>query len=83
MTAAAIASNYFLYFAIAWLPTYFSYQFELDTSAASAASVAPFAAAAAPAPSRRLRPYRARATAAGRVIQAGIRGHSARNFATR
>ena len=47
MTAAAIASNYFLYFAIAWLPTYFSYQFELDTSAASAASVAPFAAAAA------------------------------------
>ena len=46
MTAAAIASNYFLYFAIAWLPTYFSYQFDLDTSAASAASVAPFAAAA-------------------------------------
>lgn len=46
MTAAAIASNYFLYFAIAWLPTYFSYTFDLDTGAASAASAAPFAAAA-------------------------------------
>ena len=46
MTSASIASNYFLYFAIAWLPTYFSYQFALDTGAASAASAAPFAAAA-------------------------------------
>lgn len=46
MTAAAIASNYFLYFAIAWLPTYFSYEFNLDASAASTASAAPFAAAA-------------------------------------
>jgi len=46
MTSASIASNYFLYFAIAWLPTYFSYQFNLDTGAASAASAAPFAAAA-------------------------------------
>lgn len=26
MAAASIAGNYFLYFAIAWLPSYFSYQ---------------------------------------------------------
>ena len=35
-----------MYFALAWLPSYFAYQFALDTGAASAASAAPFAAAA-------------------------------------
>jgi hypothetical protein len=35
------------YFAIAWLPTYFTYQFEFDTAAASSASATLFAAAAA------------------------------------
>ena len=46
MTAAACASNYFLYFAIAWLPSYFNYVYDLDTAASSSASAIPFTAAA-------------------------------------
>ena len=46
MTAAHSASNFFLYFALSWLPSYFNYQFGLDAAAASSASLAPFAAGA-------------------------------------
>lgn len=46
LTVAHAASNFFLYFALSWLPTYFNYQFGLDTAAASSASLLPFAAGA-------------------------------------
>ena len=36
------ASNFFTYFFLAWLPTYFSYYYSYDTAAASTASLAPF-----------------------------------------
>eukprot|EP00965_Chrysotila_dentata_P247654 6207874-Pleurochrysis_carterae.AAC.3 len=32
LAAAHSASNFFLYFALSWLPTYFAYQFNLSTA---------------------------------------------------
>jgi len=46
LAAAHSASNFFLYFALSWLPTYFAYEFGLSTAGASAASQLPFVAAA-------------------------------------
>ena len=46
LTAAHSAANFYNYFALAWLPTYFSYQFSLSTKESSAASLLPFVAGA-------------------------------------
>ncbi|EOD18482.1 hypothetical protein EMIHUDRAFT_61619 [Emiliania huxleyi CCMP1516] len=46
MTAAHCSSNFFMYFGLSWLPTYFSYQFGLSTADASTAALYPFAAGA-------------------------------------
>ena len=46
LTAAHSASNFFGYFALSWLPTYFNYQFQLSAAQSSAASLLPFVAAA-------------------------------------
>uniref|UniRef100_A0A7S4EV31 Major facilitator superfamily (MFS) profile domain-containing protein n=2 Tax=Chrysotila carterae TaxID=13221 RepID=A0A7S4EV31_CHRCT len=46
LAAAHSASNFFLYFALSWLPTYFAYQFNLSTAGAASASQLPFVAAA-------------------------------------
>lgn len=46
LASAHAASNVFLYFSLSWLPTYFSYQFNMDTNAAAGASTLPFVAGA-------------------------------------
>ena len=46
MAAAHMSSNFFMYFGLSWLPTYFAYQFGLSTADASSASLLPFAAGA-------------------------------------
>lgn len=46
LAAAHSASNFFGYFALSWLPTYFNYQFGLSTADASASSLVPFVAGA-------------------------------------
>ena len=46
MTAAHMSSNFFMYFGLSWLPTYFAYQFGMSTADASSASLLPFAAGA-------------------------------------
>ena len=46
LAAAHCSSNFFVYFGLSWLPTYFAYQFGLSTAESSAASLLPFAAGA-------------------------------------
>ena len=46
LAAAHMSTNFFMYFGLSWLPTYFSYQFGLSTADASSASLYPFAAGA-------------------------------------
>ena len=46
LAAAHSCTNFFMYFALSWLPTYFSYQFGLSTADASSASLYPFVAGA-------------------------------------
>lgn len=46
LTAAHVASNFFLYFALTWLPVFFSYSFGMSTADSSSASITPFAAGA-------------------------------------
>lgn len=46
LAAAHAASNFFLYFSLSWLPTFFAYTFGDDAAAASSASLLPFAAGA-------------------------------------
>jgi MFS family permease len=43
---AHACSNWFLYFSLSYLPTYFNYQFGMDASQASSASMEPFVAGA-------------------------------------
>ena len=47
LACAHSASNFLLYFALAWLPTFFSYTFGASATASATASLAPFAAGAA------------------------------------
>lgn len=44
LTASHAAHNFFMYFGLAWLPTYFNYQFSLDMKGASGAALLPFLA---------------------------------------
>ena len=46
LAAAHSASNFFMYFGLSWLPTYFSVQFGMSTADASAASLMPYVAGA-------------------------------------
>lgn len=46
LAAGHSAANFYNYFALAWLPTYFSYQFDLSTAESSSASITPFVAGA-------------------------------------
>lgn len=46
LTASHASHNFFTYFGLAWLPTYFNYQFGLATSDASSAALLPFIAGA-------------------------------------
>ena len=46
LAASHMSANFFLYFGLSWLPTYFAYQFGLSTADASSASLYPFAAGA-------------------------------------
>ena len=46
LAAAHCSTNFFMYFGLSWLPTYFSYQFGMSTADASSASLLPFAAGA-------------------------------------
>lgn len=46
LAAAHSSVNFFMYFGLSWLPTYFAYQFGLSTADASAASLYPFVAGA-------------------------------------
>ena len=47
LAAAHMSSNFFSYFALSWLPTYFNYAFGLAANDAASASLVPFVAAAA------------------------------------
>jgi ACS family sodium-dependent inorganic phosphate cotransporter len=44
LTVSHASHNFFMYFGFSWLPTYFNYQFGMDTAAASSASLLPFIA---------------------------------------
>ena len=44
LTVSHATHNFFMYFGFSWLPTYFNYQFGMDTAAASSASLYPFIA---------------------------------------
>jgi ACS family sodium-dependent inorganic phosphate cotransporter len=46
LAAAHASSNTFMYFGFGWLPTYFSYEFDLSTADASYASLLPYIAGA-------------------------------------
>lgn len=46
LAAAHSSTNFFMYFGLSWLPTYFAYQFGMSASDASSASLLPFAAGA-------------------------------------
>jgi len=46
LAASHSSVNFFMYFGLSWLPTYFAYQFDMSTAAASSASLYPFAAGA-------------------------------------
>jgi len=46
LAAAHSSVNFFMYFGLSWLPTYFAYQFGLSTADASSASLYPFVAGA-------------------------------------
>lgn len=46
LAAAHSASNFFMYFGLSWLPSYYALTFGLSTEAASAASLTPYAAGA-------------------------------------
>jgi ACS family sodium-dependent inorganic phosphate cotransporter len=46
LAAAHSSVNFFMYFGLSWLPTYFAYQFGMSTADASAASLYPFVAGA-------------------------------------
>ena len=46
LCSAHAATNVFTYFSLTWLPTYFNYQFSMDTTQSSSASLLPFVAAA-------------------------------------
>eukprot|EP00316_Scyphosphaera_apsteinii_P012148 CAMPEP_0119336454 /NCGR_PEP_ID=MMETSP1333-20130426/91882_1 /TAXON_ID=418940 /ORGANISM="Scyphosphaera apsteinii, Strain RCC1455" /LENGTH=419 /DNA_ID=CAMNT_0007347263 /DNA_START=308 /DNA_END=1567 /DNA_ORIENTATION=- len=46
LTTAHMSSNFFMYFGLSWLPTFFNYQWGLSTAEASAASMLPYVAGA-------------------------------------